>query len=301
LLMAIFDGDIRAAFEALGEIMSAPFVLIDSVLQAFGVNVREGIGSAVLFMQEQFTLFMEFIRTLPEQLMEIGSMMIQGLLDGIMAKWEELKAMIYELGNLLPQWLREPLQVQSPSRVFEEIGNFIGQGLAQGIADSQALVAQTTDTLGQAAVTSTQGTVQSVLGALGTLFQGSKKFAIAQALVSTWQGVANAMKLDFPFNLVAAAKTLATGLNAVKNIRSVQPGSGGASSGGAVSGGTASVASAARPATSGTAAAAQAPTQTLNFTISNDPFGFGERIVRQLASQLNEASRNGAAIRATVS
>jgi hypothetical protein len=40
--------------------------------------------------------------------------------------------------------------------------------------------------------------------------------------------------------------------------------------------------------------------QTLNFQISNDPFGFGEKLVRQLASQLNEATRNGASIRATV-
>lgn len=294
LLMAIFDGDIRAAFEALGEIMSAPFVLIDSVLQAFGINVRDGIGSAVTFMRDQFTAFLEFIRTIPAQLLEIGSMMIQGLLDGIMIKWEELKLKIYELGELLPQWMREMLDIQSPSRVFEDIGMYIGEGLAQGIADSQALVAQATDTLGQAAVTSTQGTVQSVLGALGTLFQGSKKFAIAQALINTWQGATEALKLRFPANIAAFAKVIATGMNAVKNIRSAQPGGGGA-------GGAAGSSAPGAATGGGTAAAAQAPTQTLNFQITNDPFGFGERIVRQIAGQLNESTRNGTAIRATVS
>jgi hypothetical protein len=40
--------------------------------------------------------------------------------------------------------------------------------------------------------------------------------------------------------------------------------------------------------------------QTLNFTITNDPFGYGERFARSLAEQLNTARRNGANIVATV-
>lgn len=48
------------------------------------------------------------------------------------------------------------------------------------------------------------------------------------------------------------------------------------------------------------AVAQSSPTQTLNFTITNDPFGFGERVVRQIAEQLNQAQRNGVNIRAVV-
>ena len=50
----------------------------------------------------------------------------------------------------------------------------------------------------------------------------------------------------------------------------------------------------------GAAAAQSSPTQTLNFTLTNDQFGFGERIVRQIAAQLNQASRNGMNIQAVV-
>jgi len=53
--------------------------------------------------------------------------------------------------------------------------------------------------------------------------------------------------------------------------------------------------------TSPTTQAPQLPTQTLNFTIENDQFGFGEGIIRQIVEQLNKASRNGSNIVATVS
>jgi hypothetical protein len=258
-----------------------------TAVTAFGTAARDTVTNAVTWMQTKFNEFLEFVRTLPAQLMEIGSQMIQGLLDGILLKWEELKALIYGLGEMIPQWMREMLQIQSPSRVFHEIGTHIGQGLANGIADSQNMVRQAVETLGTSAANSTAGTVSSILGSMGQLFNGSKKFAAAQALVNAWAGASEALKLPFPKNIAAFAQVLATGMNAVRNIKSAQPGAGAA-------GGAAGVAA------SGGGAAAAQPTQTLNFQITNDPFGMGERFARQLASQLNEAQRNGSSIRATV-
>jgi hypothetical protein len=39
----------------------------------------------------------------------------------------------------------------------------------------------------------------------------------------------------------------------------------------------------------------------MNFTVQNDPFGFGERFARNLVSQMNDARRSGSSIIATVS
>lgn len=47
-------------------------------------------------------------------------------------------------------------------------------------------------------------------------------------------------------------------------------------------------------------AAAAPPMQTFRFTLTNDQFGIGQNLVRQLVQQINEASRNGAQIRATM-
>jgi hypothetical protein len=112
-------------------------------------------------------------------------------------------------------------------------------------------------------------------------------FGAAQALISTYQGAAEALKLPFPKNLAAAAAVIAKGIGFVQAIKGMNEG-GGAPSAGAGGG------------AGGGGAAAQQNVQTLNFTLTNDPFGFGANMVRQIATQLNEAQRNGSTIRATV-
>lgn len=284
------DDIIRIVGEAVEFIKSAFATAVEAVTN-FGTASMDAVTGAVEWMQAEFTAFLEFVRTIPAQMLEIGSQMIQGLLDGIMLKWEELKLKIYELGEMLPEWMREMLDIQSPSRVFEEIGGYIGEGLARGIADSQAMVADAVTTLGNTATQSTAGMVQGVLGSLGELFQGSKKFAMAQALVNAWAGASEALKMPFPSNLAAFAKVLATGMGAVKNIQSAKPGASASGGGGASAGGA-----------SAAAAPAQQNVQTLNFTLQNDSLGIGQNLVRQIAAQLNEAQRNGSTlIRATVS
>lgn len=135
--------------------------------------------------------------------------------------------------------------------------------------------------------------VATTIGALSQLFNKSKPIAIASALVNTWQGMTEALKLPFPKNIAAAATTLATGMNAVRNIKSTTSGGGGSTSG-SIGGAGATAASA--------AAAPQQNMQTLNFTLANDSFGIGQNLVRQIAAQLNEAQRNGSTlVRATVS
>ncbi len=52
----------------------------------------------------------------------------------------------------------------------------------------------------------------------------SRKFGAAQALVNTWTGATEALKLPFPQSLVAFSKVVATGMTAISNI---QGGSGG--------------------------------------------------------------------------
>jgi hypothetical protein len=252
----VWGDDIIRIVGQVAEFITTAFNDAVTAVTNFGIAARDTVTGAVEWMQLKFTEFLTFVRALPAQLMEIGSQMIQGLIDGIWAKWEELKALIYGLGEMMPEWMREMLDIQSPSRVFYDIGSFVGQGLAQGIADSQAMVATAVDTLGKGAIASTSGMVSGVMGALGQLFQGSKKFAMAQALINAWTGASEALKLPFPANLGAFAKVLATGMNAVRNIRSAQPGASGA---GAGSAGSAAASISARPASTSTAATPASP------------------------------------------
>lgn len=141
------------------------------------------------------------------------------------------------------------------------------------------------------------GAGQEVLSAMGTHNKKALKvaqvFGAAQALISAYQGAAEALKLPFPANIAAAASVLAKGIGFVSAIKGVNASGGGstASSGGSTTA-TAPVA----------AAPAPAATQTLNFSVTNDPFGISDRLVRQIVGAINQSQRDGSTlIRATVS
>jgi len=121
----------------------------------------------------------------------------------------------------------------------------------------------------------------------------AKVFGAAQALIGAYQGAAEALKLPFPQNLAAAATVLAKGIGFVSAIKGVNK------SGGAVaSTGGATATAAAAPAS----AAAPQASQTLNFSVTNDPFGISDRLVRQIVGAINQSQRDGSTlIRATVS
>jgi hypothetical protein len=129
------------------------------------------------------------------------------------------------------------------------------------------------------------------------LFKIGKAAAIAQATVDGYQAAVSAwdkgMKMGGPPLAAAftAASLVKTGA-LIAGIKSQQ--FGGASSSAAGAGGGA--------ATTTTAPAAPAASQTLNFSVTNDPFGISDRLVRQIVGAINQSQRDGSTlIRATVS
>jgi hypothetical protein len=81
--------------------------------------------------------------------------------------------------------------------------------------------------------------------------------------------------------------------SAAMSAKGISSGSGGS---GSISGAASSAQASAE-----TQAAPQA-TQTLNFSVTSDPFGISDRLVRQIVGAINQSQRDGSTlIRATVS
>lgn len=225
----------------------------------------------------------------------LGAAIVNGAVLGAVNSLNENREALASVFEGITQIARETLGIHSPSKVFEEIGGNLGQGMAQGIAAANGVVAAAVKGMTDAATVAADEGVAGVLGAMGQLFQGSKKISAGIALANSWLAFTEVLS-DKSFagrpwaRFAAASSALASGLNAVRNIKSTQPGGGGA--GGGAGGASAGAA----------AAPAQQNVQTLNFTLQNDSLGIGQNLVRQIAAQLNEAQRNGATlIRATVS
>ena len=179
-------------------------------------------------------------------------------------------------------------------RVSEEEYYALSQKLAQEHQDTLKAIQAT-------ALQTNLGAASDFFGSMAQIFEmGGKKttkiakvFAIAQALISTFQGAAKALTLPFPANLAAYATTLAQGLSAVASIKSINENGGG---GGSVGG----KGSAAGSGGGGGAGGGGGPTTTFQFTLMNDPMGFGEKFARQFIDQLNSTQRNGGQIRGVI-
>ena len=238
LFRALFTGDLRGIMGALVEIFTTPLRILAGLWNSeFAEPMREAVGDAANWVRGSFNELVEWFSALPARFMQFGRDIITGLWDGLRAAWDEFSITdtIRGWGGGIRDGFADMLGIRSPSQVFYDFGINIGEGLAGGIRDGMGMARQAMSAGATALTTDAAGMVSSVLGSLGQLFQGSKTIAIAQALINTFQGITEALKLPFPASLAAAAQVAATGFAQVAAIRSTNPGGGG--SGGAVGAG----------------------------------------------------------------
>jgi hypothetical protein len=125
------------------------------------------------------------------------------------------------------------------------------------------------------------------------LMKLSKAFSIAQVVINTAQGISKAFaQFGWPAGIGPAAAIAASGAVQLANIASAESGK---IKGGGGGGGRGSAA-----AEGGSTGSGGGPTTTFQFTLMNDPMGFGEKFARQFIDQLNSTQRNGGTIRGVI-
>ncbi|VVO02908.1 hypothetical protein PS834_02810 [Pseudomonas fluorescens] len=74
---------------------------------------------------------------LPSRFTEFGNMIVNGLVNGLMAGLGSVKTAISSIGDASIGWFKEKLGIHSPSRVFAELGGFTMAGLTKGLEGGQ--------------------------------------------------------------------------------------------------------------------------------------------------------------------
>ena len=72
---------------------------------------------------------------LPNRFTEFGNMIVNGLVDGLYAGLGKVKTAITNIGDSTIGWFKEKLDINSPSRVFAQLGGYTMDGLTLGLAD----------------------------------------------------------------------------------------------------------------------------------------------------------------------
>ncbi|UVL00496.1 phage tail tape measure protein [Pseudomonas sp. B21-048] len=90
--------------------------------------------SPIGLIYQAFASVMKYLGIdLPSRFTEFGGMIIDGLVKGLKSGFGKLKNVMGEISDSTIGWFKEKLGIQSPSRVFAELGGFTMVGLTQGL------------------------------------------------------------------------------------------------------------------------------------------------------------------------
>lgn len=122
--------------------------MMSNVLSA----VAEGVGGVIRWFNDLPGKILGALGDLAGKLFQAGKDLIQGLWNGIKAMVQKVIDAVKGLINDAVSTAKSLLGIASPSKVFKEIGDQIGQGLAGGIEGSTSQVADAAAAMAQAAV-----------------------------------------------------------------------------------------------------------------------------------------------------
>ncbi|MFJ8268534.1 hypothetical protein [Peribacillus asahii] len=104
-----------------------------------------------------------------KEMPNIGQYAVAGLIDGLLAKKQQLISTAKTMANTVRDTLKKALDIHSPSRVMRELGGFVGDGLSLGIKDSIRNVQNATNQMAQAAIPSVSSSGMASTGGMQTI------------------------------------------------------------------------------------------------------------------------------------
>lgn len=138
----IVDGVMRL-IEGIGRILADPSTissLLNAVVTIIGYLVNGLIEYGVpLFVQASTMLVETIVNAFAGAgtwLLEAGANLVQGFIDGFVGSAQDAANAVLDFGNSIISTFCGVLGIHSPSRVFKQYGQFLMQGLSEGIDEN---------------------------------------------------------------------------------------------------------------------------------------------------------------------
>lgn len=123
----------RQALDGVGQALQGTWIAdMGAVLVGYLAEIRAQLASWIAQVKSW----------IPGEFLQIGRDMVQGLKNGITGSMQAAKDAVQGLASKAVDWFKSPLQIHSPSRVFEQLGGFVSEGAALGIARRAPRVAK---------------------------------------------------------------------------------------------------------------------------------------------------------------
>jgi hypothetical protein len=163
LALALLKGDWSGAWRAIKDIVSGIWKVITSIIKGAWSIIKTVITAGLRLARDAvssgFSRIVELVRSLPNRILSaLGNMggllasagadLIRGFISGIKSMAGELvSAITSTITDKLPDFVKKRLGIASPSKVFRELGQNTGEGMALGIKDSERLISRSANAL----------------------------------------------------------------------------------------------------------------------------------------------------------
>jgi len=109
------------------------------------------VGSVKDAIVTGITAAIDWIKTLPAQMVQLGKDIIQGLVNGIKNVAGVVGDAVKGIAEKVTSGIRDALGIHSPSRVTMQLGEYTGEGFAQGISKSGSKVRKSAEEIAKEA------------------------------------------------------------------------------------------------------------------------------------------------------
>lgn len=133
-------GGLSAAFGGLGTAITGVAAAIPELLPI--IAIVAAIGGAIALLIANWDDIGEFFNNLWEQVKEIGSNLINGIVEGIKSAWKGFTDFIGGLFGGVIDFVKGIFGIHFPSTVFFDMGSYIDEGFANGLAKGSDTVNQ---------------------------------------------------------------------------------------------------------------------------------------------------------------
>ena len=105
-------------------------------------GIKGGASALWTDVKAIFSAGLAYLQSMPQRMWQAGSDMVSGLIRGVQGKLGELRSTIVGAAENAAGWFKSKLGINSPSRVFMELGGWVSEGAAMGIAGKAPMVAR---------------------------------------------------------------------------------------------------------------------------------------------------------------
>lgn len=166
-IIAIF----RSVWTLIKTIVSGAVQLVTDIIRVALALIRgdwQGAWDAIVNMvSNAWQSIGKILFAAADVMFKIGGNIIKALRDGIFAEWERLNKAVTDIANGITDTFKSVMKIQSPSRVFVEMGQYITQGLAVGVSGSSDQALNAMNQLGTAMLNSGDAIATGIIDRVG--------------------------------------------------------------------------------------------------------------------------------------